>query len=237
MKLKQIILAVALLLPFQTLLSQTKGDAQKAFPQLQWINANSFDNKDDARFGYEKGFELKKQKIKLNNKYTNIIKNEDITFIGTFKSMKFFFSPGPSIDPTFYVLNANNKIVLEFMGEEMCVKSSGIIYASGNVNHMFMVHEKYKIVGEKVVKVKQPFLYVGIKDKLKKNIKLYSKPNKGGGVIATLPKGYKVEVLLSSDNKNYLIKTSFGLVGWLTLESDDIYIFGQVIKGLGYMGD
>ncbi len=237
MKLKQIILVVAFLLPFQTLLSQSKGDAQKTFSKLQWTDANAFSDAGYEKFGYEAGFELKKQKIKPNDKYAGIIRNEDITFIGTFKSMKFFFSPGPSIDPTFYVLNSNNKIVLEFMGEEMCVKSSGIIYASGNINHMFMVHEKYKIEGEKIVKVEQPFMYVGIKNKLKKNIKLYSKPNKGGTVIATLPKGYEVEVLLSSDDNNYLVKTTFGLVGWMTIEDDEIYIFGMVIKGLGYMGD
>ncbi len=234
MKTKQIIIGIIFLFSTQLLSAQEKGDTEKAFSKLTWVDADQVNNENYARFGYEKGFELKNEVISSNSNYHNIIRNDDITFIGVFKNMKFFFSPGPSYDPTFYVLNSTNKKVLEFMGEEMCVKSSGIIYVTGNMNQVFNVHKKYKIQGETIKEVKQPYMYVGIKDKLKKPIKLYNKQNKSGALVARLPKGYEVEILLASGTKNYLVKTAFGLVGWLTIEQEDTYIMNSIIDGLGY---
>jgi hypothetical protein len=62
-----------------------------------------------------------------------------------------------------------------------------------------------------------------------------------------LPVGYEVEVLLSENYDkfaenidypiNYLVRTSFGLVGWLRLTSEDTYHLDPVIRGLGYLGD
>jgi len=33
------------------------------------------------------------------------------------------------------------------------------------------------------------------------------------------------------------VRTSFGLVGWLRLTSEDTYHLDPVIRGLGYLGD
>jgi hypothetical protein len=57
-----------------------------------------------------------------------------------------------------------------------------------------------------------------------------------------LPKGYEVEVLLAEPlTKDYetdllfLVRTDFGLVGWLRLENEDM--FGGVLTELFFMGD
>ena len=88
-----------------------------------------------------------------------------------------------------------------------------------------------------------------MKGKLLKPVKLYSKKNNQGELIATLPAGYEIEVLLAEADAgkdeygeaklpmNYLARTAFGLVGWLQLTDDDTYHMFPVVKGLGYYGD
>ncbi len=225
-----------------------KGDVEKTFSRLTWINPNTY-YEDASKFGYDKNtFKLKREKLSTSDACYNIIKNEDITFLGTYKNLKFYYSPGPSTDPTFYILNSSNKVIFYEMIEEMGINSSGNIYISGNMNRMFNIHKKFKIVGETVKEVTQPFLYVGIKGKVLKPVKLFSKKNNMGNLVAQLPIGYEIEVLLAEEDyakdeysygypKNYLVRTSFGLVGWLKLNEDDSYYMNPVIKGLGYMGD
>lgn len=230
---KRIILFLFLLVLFQMqmFLGQT---SEEIFTQLTWTKANRV-YEDDARFGYDKNtFKpiMKRDKAK-----------EAVTILGNYNNLTFFYTPGPSVDPTFVILNSKNKVIFEQFADEMCISSSGVIYISGNTDKMFNEHRKFILSGETIQEVKQPFLYVGISGKLLKRIILYSGKNNSGKVIATLPKNYEVEVLLAEENydgdfpMNYLVRTRFGLVGWLHLSSDDTYFMAPIIKGLGYLGD
>lgn len=242
-----------LFLPMQPLWAQT----EKAFPQHIWINANAVE-KDGSRFGYEK------------SSFTPILKDcrtlpktdpcheadeyEEKTLLGRYKnaSMKeqvnILYSPGPSSDPHFLITDKNGKEIWTENAEEMCMNSNGIIYTSGNMNKMFNIRMKFQLADGKITEVKQPFYYVNVKGKLLKPVKLYSQ-KRDGIVVATLPVGYEIEVLLAEADTptdedgykelpmNYLARTDFGLVGWLRLTEDDTYYLDPVIKGLGFYGD
>ncbi len=247
-------LLLLLLLPLQLLWAQT----EKAFPQFTWTNANAID-KDGTRFGYEK------------ESFTPIFKNchalpktdpcyeadeyADVTLLGRYKnaSMKEYvnilYSPGPSIDPEFRIADKNGNPIWAEMAEEMCINSAGVIYLSGNTNKMFNQRMKFRLSGAKVTEVKQPFYYVDVKGKLLKPVEIYSQKNNRGELVATLPVGYEIEVLLADAENgkdefgepkpmlNYLARTAFGLVGWLRLTDDDTYFMSPVVRGLGYLGD
>jgi hypothetical protein len=98
---------------------------------------------------------------------------------------------------------------------------------------------KYQLTKNNGIKeVKQPFMYLGIKTKVSlpspeycgpykgpKTLALYQKKNQKSEKIAVLPVGYEIEVLLQ-DGKWYLVKSSFGLVGWARNKSDYHSLFG-----------
>lgn len=172
----------------------------------------------------------------------------DFLLIGSYQNQSManpvyiLFSPGPSVDPFFGIKDAQGREVWGTAADEMCINDNGIIYTAGHTNAMFNERHKYIFANGRVREVPQPYMYVGIKDKTLKTITLYSQ-KEGGEVVATLPKGYEVEVLLadeatneSSMNNRYLVRTSFGLVGWLRLSEDET--FGSpVLNELRFWGD
>ena len=163
------------------------------------------------------------------------------------EGVNILFTPGPSADPLFRISDANNKVLWEEIADEMCINANGVIYTAGNTDKMFNERRKYQLLANQVVETKQPFYYVGVKGKLLKSITLYSQ-KEGGTVVANLPVGYEIEVLLAEVDyttgqygegfpMNYLARTAFGLVGWLRLTKDDIHNSNPVLRGLGIMGD
>jgi hypothetical protein len=104
---------------------------------------------------------------------------------------------------------------------------------------MYDRRRKFQIQADTVIEVKQPYNYVGLKGKALRDFVLY-KDKQGDEFVAQIPKGYDVEILLAeAETKdfaidyNFLVKTDFGLVGWLRLDSPT----EQVIEGLYYAGD
>lgn len=251
---KKTILLVFFLLPLYLVRAQT----EKAFPQFTWIDANVGD-KDGSRFGYEK------------TSFTPVLKNcqdlpqsdpcyesdeyNDKVLLGRYKNasmtqhVNILYSPGPSVDPSFAITDKNNKMLWSEAAEEMCINSNGVIYTSGNINKMFNQRMKFQLANGKVTETKQPSYYVGVKGKLLKPVKLYSQKNNRGTLVATLPVGYEIEILLAEADTpkddygyqsmpvNYLAGTAFGLVGWLRLSEEDMTMHSPVVKGLGFMGD
>ncbi len=210
---------------------------EKTFSQLKWVNANANDN-DGSRFGYDaKTF---KPEMKVCTKAMSCYdKSEATTFIGTYHrkgiTAKVYYSEGASTDPNF-TIDINGKTWNAFT-ENLAIKANGVMYTEGNINHSFNERRKYHLTANGVKEVKQPFLYVGVKDKLLKPTKLYADKSRRSTVIANLPKGYEVEVLVEQDGF-YLTRTKFGLVGWLILGEEDNYAFGKpLIRGLGFLGD
>lgn len=248
-----IILLLALI--FQNLAGQT----EKAFPHFTWIDADAV-QQNGSRFGYEKeSFTLifkACDKLPVTDAcYDANNDNNDYTLLGRYKNsimseyVNILYSPGPSADPQFIISDKNNQLIWSEFSEELCVNSNGIIYLSGNLNKMFNQRKKLQFSNGKVREVKQPYYYVDVRGKLLKPIKLYSQKENRGELIATLPIGYEIEVLLADANvqmseygyeeeiTNYLVRTAFGLVGWLKLSESDTYFMDPVVKGLGYLGD
>ncbi|MCL7487459.1 MAG: hypothetical protein M8357_04700 [Desulfobulbaceae bacterium] len=91
-------------------------------------------------------------------------------------------------------------------------------YTSGVLHSMYDQRRKYVLLNGKIREVQQPFMYVGKESELSENIIIYSSQALQDEV-GYLPAGAKVSVLLA-DNDFYLIKTSFGLVGWMKIEKE-----------------
>jgi hypothetical protein len=156
-------------------------------------------------------------------------------------SLTIIYSEGMSADPGYVVTTSSGKVVHSFSCIEFYINGSGTIYTSGHVNNMFDRKRKFQVQNDTIVEVSQPFNYVGLKGKTLKSIVLYQE-KVGDKIIAQLPKGYEIEILLADAatkdfgmDYNLLVKTDFGLVGWLRLTNEDTY--GTVLKELYYAGD
>lgn len=123
-------------------------------------------------------------------------------------------------------------------GRKLYLRGGKSIYAlQGNFNKQSS--HKYQLSkGNGIKEVKQPFMYLGIKTKVSlpspeycgpykgpKTLALYQKKNQKSEKVAVLPVGYEIEVLLQ-EGKWYLVKSSFGLVGWAKNNSDYHSLFG-----------
>jgi hypothetical protein len=150
------------------------------------------------------------------------------------------FSEGMSIDPTFYFFKKDNTRESAFSvgGEQLFMTGNGSFYVQGHANKMYNQKRKFKVVNGEFKEVEQPFYYVGLKTKTLKPIKLYDSKEKNRQ-LASLPAEYEIEVLLNEFTNDeslfYLIRTSFGLTGWIELPKDGWK--GTYIKGLYFQGD
>lgn len=146
------------------------------------------------------------------------------------------YSPGPSGDPQFSLYKKiGEKLTLAFnsFGLSLFIPGNGYLYISGHTNNTYNQRKKFERVKDKFIEVKQPFYYVGLASKTLKDITLYSGFDQRQ-IVTKVPKGTSIDVLLNY-NDYYLLKTEFGLVGWLKLEAT-----GQeatIIDGLYYFGD
>jgi hypothetical protein len=69
---------------------------------------------------------------------------------------------------------------------------------------------------------------------IKDYLTIYSTPAQKEAVAA-IPKGTMMTALLADNDDHYLIKTAFGLVGWLTIPADSQV--ATVIDGFFFAGD
>jgi len=145
------------------------------------------------------------------------------------------YDEGPSVDPFFIITREGSEEPAGTVpGVHLYLPGNGSIYTSGHANTMFDEHRKYTVKNGRLAETKQPFLHVGIEGKAMKDLTIYSTPAQKEAV-ASIPKGAAMTVLLSDGADHYLIKTAFGLVGWLTIPSDSQE--ATVIEGLYFAGD
>jgi hypothetical protein len=154
-------------------------------------------------------------------------------------SVYIIYSAGLSDDPSFGIYTKDDKVIGRFTCLEFYINASGTIYTAGHTNNMYNRRRKFQIQEDTAVEIKQPYNYVGLKGKALKELTLY-KDKTGNDIVAQLPKGYEIEILLADASTkdfemdvNFLVKTDFGLVGWLRLEG----FADPVIEGLYYAGD
>ena len=117
--------------------------------------------------------------------------------------------------------------------QPLIIPGNGSIYISGHTDNMFDTRKKFIYDGNKFNELIQPFYYVGLETFTIKPITLFSDTTLSNPV-ASLPENSEIEVLINR-NDLYLIRTSFGLTGWLKIGpvSPDY----SPIKGLYFAGD
>jgi hypothetical protein len=152
------------------------------------------------------------------------------------------FDPGPSEDPTFLLLPkaacgkpaSGVEPLLAVGATALIIPGNGFVYSMGQTNSYFDVRRKFEVRGGKVVEVKQPFLWVGGGlRKVKRTplmdenepvspVVLRSEKRPDAPIVATVPLGGEVEVLLSEapESRWFLVRTAFGLVGWYQTPSE-----------------
>ncbi len=147
------------------------------------------------------------------------------------------YSSGPSGDPQFMFYKTTNTEmpVFRVMALKVYIPGNGNIYVSGHTNNAFNMRRKYKVVNDELVETEQPFYYVGMKTKTLKPINLFAS-REFKKKTAYLPANYSIEVLLNEKGTaKYLIKTDFGLTGWVDLGS--VGMMPDKIDKLYYAGD
>jgi hypothetical protein len=149
---------------------------------------------------------------------------------------RIFYSPGMSADPSFIIarVDKDSLVYLEGLnGFELYIPGDGNLFIEGHVNNMFNERKKFRIQDDSIVEVPQPFYYVGLKTTTGKAIQLFSDTT-FSTPVAALPANSEVEVLINK-NAYFLLKTPFGLTGWITIPSSEQ---GELtLKGIYYNGD
>ncbi len=245
MKIYKSIATILFSVPFLTATSQTNI----SFPNLKKVTVDTSFVK--VIFGYDsKTTKLIRKKCfelpKTDNWYCD---KEDpgevIEKVGKFAndkiidSLQIVYVPGLSVDPEFIITKTNGKIVGGVPALEFYLNNNGVIYSAGHTNNMFNKRQKFQLYQDTLIEILQPFYYVGLKSKTTSPLTLYQNKT-GSETIAQLPIDYEVEVLLcdteeSKSQKFYLVKTDFGLVGWLRLAEDSTN--EPPVLGLYYAGD
>ena len=146
------------------------------------------------------------------------------------------FSNGPSDDPAFLLRVGEESLLLP--GTSLYAPGGASIYVSGWTNSFHPQRRKFTFDGRRFVEVVQPFEYVGIKSRVthigeeggSTTVTLFADKEKKGKV-AVLPEGSEIEVLLADRDDWYLVRTSFGLVGWYSTHGSLITPIGLVFAG------
>lgn len=144
---------------------------------------------------------------------------------------------GGSADPSCSVLQeagSQLKKLLTIFGVRFAFPGNGSIYVDGHSNTMFNARRKFEWRNGSFVETPQPFRYVGLDTTTRTAITLYAKTDYKQPV-ASLPQDTAVTVLLN-DGTAYLLKTPFGLVGWIRI-AEGVIQENSPINGIYYAGD
>jgi len=227
-----------------------KSQSKSFFPNLTRI---SLDTSNKVYFNYDRKniYLINKPCYELDKKHFLYCKKDEVlaawTLVANYKneslkdSVLITYTEGMSVDPMFVVISKTNRMLGRFSCKEFYINSSGTIYTSGHTNNLYDRKRKFQLQNDTVLEVVQPFYYVGLKGKLLKEITLY-KDKAGKDIVAQLPKNYEIEILLGESSvKEFesdlflLVKTDFGLTGWMRLEQEGLY--SGILKDLYYAGD
>ncbi len=121
-------------------------------------------------------------------------------------------------DPGFIIYDAETgKELYSVSATTIIIPGNGKVYVANKNNVWHSSYKKYTFKNNKLQEVKQPFYYLGVKSTTQKALRLFV-DKQLTRQLAYLPANNAVEVLLQADDGKYLIKTSFGLIGWAKLD-------------------
>ena len=113
---------------------------------------------------------------------------------------------------------------------KMIITDTGIIYVYGQYGDFryLTVMAKYKIQGNEILEIEQPFYYIGVQQTTKCNFKILEFPSDNAKEVALIGDNTKIEVIgvrpngKDWENENYsykddwvLIRSPLGLTGWV----------------------
>jgi hypothetical protein len=177
----------------------------------------------------------------------------EVKFVINKNKVHIRFSPGESDDQTFVVSYNDQKKYLE--GEELYISSNGTFYLIRETNEDFKKRLKLIFQDDQLIEVAQPFYLVDLKCEASTDFRIYDKKCNSGEVIATIPKGTTVNILLVENDsvgcsdkiikgntnldpvKNYLVATPFGLVGWVASSTGYLSRPGNPLSCITFHGD
>ena len=108
------------------------------------------------------------------------------------------------------------------------------------MNSYFNIRRKFSFEEKQLKEIEPEFYYVGLQTKTIRTLNIYS-DSELITQLAALPANYEIEVLAAKKypadryHWRYLVKTSFGLVGWATIESTAMSSLD--VEGIYYAGD
>jgi hypothetical protein len=168
-------------------------------------------------------------------------------------SMTVSFDPGPSGDPAFILDLETHEEYLP--GETLYISSSGFLYLVRKSNEYFEKRLKYSLSGGTLKEIRQPFYQVDLQCETSTPLFMYEEPCNKGNVIATLPQGTLVHILVMENTEHgcpsdivpdnemrdpvesYLVATPFGLVGWVASSGGYVERPGKPLGCLRFFGD
>lgn len=148
------------------------------------------------------------------------------------------YDDGPSCDPTFTLWRkGGDEPIGEFGGDHVVIPGNGFLYVIRRSNRSFEGREKWAIHKGALVEITQSHYYVGVTTATLKPATLLQQPETGATVIANVPKGEKVLVVVQQtvDGRDwYLVRTRFGLLGWT---EDAAYGEERQFEDIQFLGD
>ena len=153
------------------------------------------------------------------------------------------FSLGPSMDPSFFFVRTDAKDEKDWQevpATAIAIPGNGSIFAATRTNSYFTKRRKYTVSPDGLRELPQPYFSVGLKTRAIKPVTLYASPNERD-VVAQLPAGHELEVVLTDDRQDkqsrtcFLVKTPMGLLGWVWVPSSQYR--ADTIEGISWWGD
>ncbi|MCM0081330.1 hypothetical protein L4X63_06985 [Geomonas sp. Red32] len=156
------------------------------------------------------------------------------------------FTNGLSEDPTFILRTSvgPKKQTVTADGTYLAISNSCFIYISGNSNQFYNVRRKFTVNSKGIREVRQPLYLVDEVCVASAPVDLRTQKCGKGESVAKIPKGEKVQILLAEryyhdedgastpacqdsglgvfPYENYLVRSQFGLVGWVANSAGSI---------------
>lgn len=148
------------------------------------------------------------------------------------------YDDGPSCDPSFNIwIEGTEQPIGDFLGDHLIVPGNGFLYVIRRSNRSFESREKWAIRNGELVEVPQSHYYVGLETRTLKAIALHQSADAKSPLIAKVPAATMVTVVVNQevDGRDwYLVRTPFGLVGWI---EDNGYGDGRQFEAIEFRGD